>query len=316
MSFTVSINDDSLHPVITLTDNTNNTIAEIYAFGALLNKFSKVHEGQPFNVVEGFESVQDCLAHITKGFKSAKLSPFACRVNNARYHFGEADHHLSKYNIDNSALHGLLYDQVFSVIDTAATDEFARVNLQFVYDLPNEGFPFVYRCEVEYRLKKDHTLCIKTTITNIDDQLVPIMDGWHPYFTLGDKIDDCQLEFQSNEILEFTPDLIPNGKSHPYQEFGSIKQLGETNLDNCFTVDRAECQPLAVFRNPAKNIQVEIHPGEGYPYLQIFTPPHRNSIAIENLSAAPDAFNNFIGLHVLEPKETISFSTKFVIKSF
>ena len=72
---------------------------------------------------------------------------------------------------------------------------------------------------------------------------------------------------------------------------------------------------MAVFRNPLKKIQVEIHPSEQYPYLQIFTPPHRNSIAIENLSAAPDALNSFKGLQVLEPQERISFSTKFVIKS-
>lgn len=68
-----------------------------------------------------------------------------------------------------------------------------------------------------------------------------------------------------------------------------------------------------MFRNSKKKIQVEIYPTTAYPYLQIFTPAHRKSIAIENLSAAPDALNNGIGLKVLEPEESASFKTKFVI---
>jgi aldose 1-epimerase len=60
-------------------------------------------------------------------------------------------------------------------------------------------------------------------------------------------------------------------------------------------------------------VQVEIYPETSYPYLQIFIPNHRKSIAIENLSAAPDAFNNGIGLKVLAPGESASYTTKFVI---
>ena len=315
MHFNVDIDDGGRHPVITLSENEQKAQVEIYAFGALLNKFCKEHQGEMMNVIDGFESVQQAMEHIMPAFKSAKLSPFVCRIKNAKYHFGEADHKLTKYVVNESALHGLVFDQVFSIIDTVATDEYAKVILQYVYDNKLEGFPFLYRCEVEYCLKKDHTLCIKTTITNIDEQLMPVADGWHPYFALGDAIDVCQLEFQSKEKLEFNEALIPTGVTTPYQEFGSLEYLGNSILDNCFTLNFAECQPMAVFRNPLKKIQVEIHPSEQYPYLQIFTPPHRNSIAIENLSAAPDALNSFKGLQVLEPQERISFSTKFIIKS-
>ncbi|MBA4141207.1 MAG: hypothetical protein H0X70_12070, partial [Segetibacter sp.] len=73
------------------------------------------------------------------------------------------------------------------------------------------------------------------------------------------------------------------------------------------------CQPMCVFRNPKKKIQLEIYPASSYPYLQIFVPNHRKSIAIENLSAAPNAFNNGIGLKVLQPNESTSYTTKFVI---
>jgi aldose 1-epimerase len=114
-------------------------------------------------------------------------------------------------------------------------------------------------------------------------------------------------------MLEFDEDLVPTGKLIPYQDFGSLKNIETISLDNCFTVNFAECQPLCVFRNPKKKVQVELYPATSYPYLQIFTPNHRKSIAIENLSAAPDAFNNGIGLKVLAPDESASFTTTFVI---
>lgn len=62
-----------------------------------------------------------------------------------------------------------------------------------------------------------------------------------------------------------------------------------------------------------KKVQLEIRPDKQYPYLQIYTPPHRNSIAIENLSAAPDAFNNKMGLITLQPGENIIFTTTYKI---
>jgi aldose 1-epimerase len=113
--------------------------------------------------------------------------------------------------------------------------------------------------------------------------------------------------------VEFDEGLIPTGKLIPYQEFGALKKIGAAEFDTCFTVNLAECQPLCVLRDPVQKMQVEIYPGESYPYLQIYTPPHRNSIAIENLSAAPDVFNNGMGAKVLAPGEATNFTTTYKI---
>jgi aldose 1-epimerase len=58
---------------------------------------------------------------------------------------------------------------------------------------------------------------------------------------------------------------------------------------------------------------LRIEPDARYPYLQIYIPDNRQSIAIENLSAAPDAFNNKIGLLELEPYQQNQFSTSYTI---
>jgi aldose 1-epimerase len=131
---------------------------------------------------------------------------------------------------------------------------------------------------------------------------------------LGDIVDEYQVEIQTKEILAFDDGLIPTGELTHYEEFGSLRTFGPTVLDNCFTLNFAECQPLCVIRNPLKKVQVEFYPDESYPYLQVFTPDHRRSIAVENLSGAPDAFNNAMGLKVLSPGETATFTTKFIIR--
>jgi aldose 1-epimerase len=313
MSFQINIEGEQEFTKVLLTDSKTGCTAGIYAFGAVLNSFSIPLNGEKIDVIDGYSSIEEAQKTMTAFFKSSKLSPFACRIKEARYQFGESSHQLTKFRMGSSAIHGLIYDAVFSVVEQVSDEKEALVKLQSIYDKDNEGYPFKYRCDVEYKLSGNNSLTITTTVTNIDQQLIPVADGWHPYFTLGDSVDDYQLEFQSKEMLEFDEGLIPTGKLMPYQEFGSIKTIGTATLDNCFTVNFAECQPMCVLRNPKKKIQLEIHPANSYPYLQIFTPNHRKSIAIENLSAAPDALNNGIGLKVLEPRQSVSFTTKFVI---
>lgn len=314
MAFETIIANSKEQFIITLKDLTNNTFAEIYAFGALLNKFSACRNHEALNVIEGFSGPQEATGKTDSFFKSAKLSPYACRVKDAKYTFGEQEYKLRKCLSQQDAIHGVLFNADFEIAAHKADNEGASVALEYVYNNKEEGFPFCYKCTVEYNLAAGNALTIKTTVTNMDNKLMPVVDGWHPYFTLEDSINNCQLEFQSKEMLEFDESLIPTGRLLPYQEFGSLENIATTSLDNCFTLNFSECQPMCVFRNPKKKAQVEFYPSPAYPYLQIFTPDHRKSIAIENLSAAPNAFNNNMGLKVLEPGETAAFSAKFIIR--
>lgn len=314
MAFETTIEKAGENSIILLKDLSNNTFVEIYTFGALLNKFCVSKDEEVLNVIDGFSTPAEAKDTITPFFKSAKLSPYACRVKDGKYQFGERNYQLQKYSSHNHALHGLIFDADFSIADYYSDDSKATVVLEYNYDTTINGYPFFYKCAVEYTLASSNNLTVSTTITNTDDKLMPLMDGWHPYFKLEDSISNYQLEFQSKEMLEFDEDLLPTGKLLPFQEFGSLKELKTTEFDNCFTLNFAECQPMCVLRNPARKIQIEFHPSSSYPYLQIYTPEHRKSIAIENLSAAPNAFNNGIGLKVLEPNEVATFSTSFVIK--
>lgn len=315
--FSVAITNESGFEKAVLKDTVSSAIAEIIpSCGAILHSFSIQHNNSPLNVIDSYNDADDFKANCSsKGFKSCKLSPFVCRLKDGSYSFGQEEYKIEKFYLEQNALHGLLYDAVFNIVDQQSGPEKASVTMMHEYRAEDPGYPFNYDCMVTYELTTGNALSIITEIINKDEGLIPVADGWHPYFTLGGKIDDLQLEFQSKEILEYDEQLIPRGKLLPYQEFGSIKKIGDAIFDNCFTLNQAECQPLCVLRDPAQQIQIEIHPGTSYPYLQIYTPGHRNSIAIENLSSAPDAFNNGMGGLTLAAGAAASFKTTYTIRS-
>lgn len=300
---------------IILKDEHAGTYAEIIpSCGAILHAFTITADGKKFNVIDSYDSANDFKDNVTsKGFLGTKLSPFVCRINNGKYHFAGKDYQIQKYYDRNNALHGLLYDQSFIVNDRQANEGRAAVSMKHEYRASDAGYPFKYDCIVTYQLEKDNKLNVITEVINKDEVEIPVQDGWHPYFKLDTKIDDLQLQFRSYEMVEFNDELIPTGNLIPYKKFDKLKKIGNTLFDNCFTLNFSEGQPICLLQNTEKNIQLEIHTDESYPYLQIYTPSHRNSIAIENISGTPDAFNNGMGFKTLSPGESQSFKTSYKI---
>ena len=300
--------------IILKNDITGNYASVIPACGAILHEFVAMQNDLPVNVIDSYASFDEFKNHLeVQGFKGCKLSPFVCRLNNAKYTFGEKEYSVKKYIPGKHALHGLIYDRPFSVLAQNADELKASVTMKYEYRSDDVGYPFRYDCIVTWTLEAENKLTVITECINKDAGLIPMQDGWHPYFTLGDSIDELQLEFQGKNMIEFNDELIPTGTVVDYTKFSSIEKIGDTFLDNCFTLDLQECQPLCVLRNAEKNIEVQLLPDESYPYLQIYTPPHRKSIAIENLSGTPDAFNNGMGVITLEPGQSALFKTSYKI---
>ncbi len=315
--FSVTAKIENGFDKIVLCDEQSKTRVEVIpACGAVLHSFSIVHNGNDLNIIDNYSSASDFKNNVAgQGFKSCKLSPFACRIHNAAYDFAGVTYKIEKYRDKGHALHGLLFDAVFTIVSQQADEEKSSVTLQYKYRGWDIGYPFKYDCIITYSLSKDNCLTIVTEIINKDEGLIPVQDGWHPYFNFGGSIDELQLEFQSKEEVEFNDALIPTGKLLKYGAFTSLKQITDTIFDNCYTLNFYECQPLCVLRDAVKNIQLEIHTDNSYPYLNIYTPSHRKSIAIENLSAVPNAFNNGIGLVTLATGSSVVFKTMYKITS-
>jgi aldose 1-epimerase len=313
--FSVNKKKGSNFNQVILKDESGGTFVEIIPnCGALLKSFN-VKQGNNFlNVIDSYLSEIDFKKNVaTNGFKGCKLSPFVCRLKEGIFKIDNMSFKIDKYFLGKHAIHGLLYDVPFDIVEMNASDTNALVVLMHQYDGLSNGFPFAYKCFVAYKLSSDNDLQICTTICNTSESEMPIQDGWHPYFSFNKGIDTLQLQFDAKEIVQFDEELIPTGHLLPYQEFRELKTLGTTEFDNCFKLDFDKGAPVCILKDVEKNIVIKILPDKSYPFLQIYTPPHRQSIAIENLSGAPDGFNNGMGLQIVAPGKSAQFVTTFKI---
>lgn len=310
MAFEVIKKGEGAFSTFVLRDKDTQCEAEIYSFGALLNAFTISTNNKKVNVVEGFSSPGDAMNNITNGFKSAKLSPFVCRLTNGKYIFEGTEHSVEKFFLGTEAIHGLIYDAVFDVKNFDANDDSAFVTLEYNYTKHQKGFPFLFCIEITYLLQKNNSLSLVTKVINKGNTTMPLSDGWHPYFTLGGSINDAFFQINSNEMVEFDERLVPTGKMLADDSFSILKKIGETFLDNCFVL-KTNSAPACTLRDESIGVQLTITADSSYPYLQVYTPSHRKSIAIENLSSVPDAFNNGIGLIIQKPGEENIFTTTY-----
>ena len=239
MPFEILIDRSVEYPIIILKDSHTGVEAEIYCFGGLLNAFRIPQNGTMLNVIEGYTGIADAMRHITNGFKSARLSPFVCRLNKGAYTYAGKAYQVHKHFLKEHAIHGLVYDQVYSIIHSEADTSGASVTLQ------SEA------------------------------------------------------------------DLLPTGKKLADTRFLNGLSLQGITLDNGFAWIDHTAANTCTLRN--ESMALTIRPDEAYPILQVYTPPSRKSIAIENLSGAPDNFNNGIDLIVLAPQQTKKFTTTYQV---
>jgi aldose 1-epimerase len=311
MRFAININRQYSAPSIELIDTFTQTKAEIFCFGGLLNSFSIQHDSTSFNVVDGYKNVDDCIVQKNTWFKSCKLSPFVCRMKNGNYIFQNRNYKIDKFYLGDNAMHGFVYDAFYAIESIEANDSKAFAILYYHYTGTDTGFPFTYNIKLIWKLEAANKLSVTSVITHQNKFSIPYCEGWHPYFKLDEPIDNCSLQFDGNEMLEFDEALIPTGKLVNDDRFLNTASLKNIELDNCYLLSKIS-QPKCVLKS--KQLSLSIMPSKSYPYLQIFVPEHRNNIAIENLSAAPDAFNNEMGLLMLQPNQEYSFTTNYQIQ--
>jgi aldose 1-epimerase len=243
----------------------------------------------------------------SKSHAGAVLFPFANRVNKGEYDF-EGRHYKLNCNEPerDNAIHGLVFDKVFSVDEITESKSFAEVSLSYTETNPPEGFPFAYKVELIYKLKKNN-LDLKVKVHNIGSQNFPFNLGWHPYFCVDD-FDNSFLSFQSHKQVIFNENLISLGTAEtlipdPYS-------LKDKKLDDCFVLYDKNVELFT------SNYRVSISGKPKSDYLQIYAPPHEKRLAVEPMTGISDSFNHKRGIHILKPNHTKkeTWSIKFITK--
>ena len=325
MSFSIRHSQEQGLDLIHVEDSGNGTVISLLpGFGAAVYAFSVrtgrgpeqgpgSEQGPVFNVIDNYADLSELQAYLGRSFKGSKLSPFPCRIREGKYRYEGREYRFSRLFPDGTAIHGLLFDKPFSVREETITEHSAEVVMEYSYKSEDRGYPFDYSCQVRYILRADNDLEVVTSVTNLDRMTIPIADGWHPYFRLGGKVDDWRLQFHSAAIVEFDGQLVPTGRLLQYNVFETPNLIGDTFLDNCFSLKPDLVSAACEIHHPGSGLTVSFFPDSRYPYLQIYTPPDRTSIAIENLSGAPDCFNNQMGLLLLPPGHSQIFTVRYKV---
>lgn len=258
--------------------------------GASLHKLSL----NSIDIIEGISNTFEGLNDYKNTYKSAFLFPFPNRISEGKFEFDQ-----KKYELDcnesalNNALHGHIYDKPFTVKNIEATESSAIVTLNYADGGKTKGFPFPYQIEIIYTFSANK-IDINFNILNTGKKSFPFGIGWHPYFKTG-NLNLSSLNFEAKNQYLLDEKMIPL-KEISFK-FNTPLTLKNTFLDDCFITKK----PKASFKCDTYKIKMNFTSTSQKNYLQVYTPPARNCIAIEPMTCAPNAFNNQNGLLVLEP---------------
>ena len=291
-----------------VNEQSGEYLSVVPEFGGNLNELVLQKNGKLHSVIDGDTALEILSVKNSNHYQGAKLSPFPNRINKGKYQFNGLEYQLAINSLPH-AMHGLCWNMPFTIKSEHITSDQAKLTLEADYRSTYPGFPFPYHIEIEYILESNRITCT-TRVTNTGKHSMPLGDGWHPYFTTGTKINNIKLQLPKSKQLELSETLIPTGKYVAEDMFTNPTLLNDIKLDYCFELEHKEGLAETRLIDEQQNVCIVIwqQTGKhGYNFIQAYTPPHRNSIAIEPMSCAPDAFNNKNGLIILPPEESVEF---------
>lgn len=241
-------------------------------------------------------------------FKGAKLSPFPNRIAGGKYSFnGESYKLRTNDSKGNNALHGFVFNKPFELVGHSEGQFECSAEFSYAHNGKDAGFPFPFKINIEYVFSQDGLEC-ETNIVNTGTTPMPLGDGWHPYFKTGTKADRLQLCLPKAKLVELDDNLIPTGKLLEFKDFEDcLVAIGNREFDTCLALEtNGHDTTYFELYDPDRDISLSIWQESGpgkYNYVQLYIPQDRQSIAIEPMTCAPDAFNNNMGLITLQPGE-------------
>lgn len=284
--------------ILLVKNNSNSFLAELALHkGASLQKLK----------LSNIEIIKDLtpLAY-ENTFASSILFPFANRIKDGKYTFeGKSLKFPINVAQENNALHGLVFDKTFNLIESDIDEKFAKVVLEYEEDKQSTGFPFTYKLQLIYTFK-ENKMDLEMKIKNTSSNSFPFTVGWHPYFYTS-NLHDSNLKFSAKKQM-----LLDNRNitvdSKPIDSSVSI-DIENNQFDDCWELKTDE----VVFTTP--DYKLIFNATGNNNFLQVYTPPKKNTIAIEQTTGVSDSFNNKIGLATLLANETYEITWSLLLEN-
>ncbi|AUP77559.1 aldose 1-epimerase [Flavivirga eckloniae] len=239
-------------------------------------------------------------------YASSILFPFANRIKDGAYTFNDTDFQFEiNHKDENNALHGLVYNKTFQIIEQENSNDSASILLEYEEKELSTGFPYTYIIQLKYVFTASN-LSLQVAVKNTDSKAFPFTLGWHPYF-LSDDLYNSSLHFNSDKKLVLGDRNITVGVE--YINFGDHFKVENQQLDDCWILNSND----VTFKTPKYELIIESSADENN-FLQVYTPPKPNTIAIEPTTGVSDSFNNNIGLKTLNANDSYSINWNIKIK--
>ena len=264
--------------------------------------------GETLHLMEGYASAEEVQERFNSSHCGARLTPFPNRVRSGKWNWCGKSYQLP-CNFpweQGHAIHGLLFDQKWTKTSWFSAEKFGKLSLECHYDGSQAGFPFAFKAISTYSLS-NAGFQVETTVSNTGEKPMPLGEGWHPYFGFGDSINKLQLRLPSAlKRIEVDDRSIPTGKSTADTTWDKLRAIDDAEINTCWEIppnesDLAEVELHCPQRGTIRYWQNM--GAKGYKYLQLYTPGHRNYLAIEPMTCPADVFNNHRDLVVLKPGE-------------
>ncbi len=253
------------------------------------------------------------------------LFPFPGRLKEGRFPFEGKSYQLPLNDSTKlHAIHGFTPRNPWRVTDFDGGDEFAFITGQFRLsrDLPAQAdqWPVDFSIDVTYRLYRDK-LRVDAKVENRGAVPLPFGLGYHAYFQLPGvhdvDIGGHLLQANVDQIWEADESNLPTGWRTDVDgelDFREAHLIGSTTLDTVYTnitakpSDYTNLVELAVLSHPFADRRLRVLAEPAFRELVLFTPPHRQAVAIEPYTCSADAANLFergidSGWKVLKPHE-------------
>jgi aldose 1-epimerase len=235
------------------------------------------------------------------------LMPWPNRIRDGSYSFAGRDLQLGLTEPSRgNASHGLVRWAAWSLEEHGASS----VSLSYRL-MAQSGYPWTLDLHVLYDLSADG-LTVTQTATNLATDPAPYASGAHPYLTAGEgPVDGWELTVPASTRLLADDRQIPTGQvdvaDTPY-DFRVSRPIRDTVLDHAFgdLARDPDGYAEASLRDPATGRGAALWVDRHHPWLMVFSAddgwdPPRQALAVEPMTAPPDAFRSGRDLVTLAP---------------
>lgn len=258
------------------------------------------------------------------------LVPFPNRIRAGKFRYRGQDFVVRCNEHGKNAIHGFAFDHPWRIAKESADEQSAEVVglFELSQDRPDfaSQWPADFRVSFRYRLESS-SLLSEIEVENPSDRVLPFGVGTHPYFRFPllptGTLDQCEIVSPVGKQVELQ-ECLPTGVVKQSEVAATLSQgcrLSSQTFDDVFgdLTLGLDGKVHHFLRDFDAKVELEIVHDREFPYVVIFTPPHRKAVCIEPYTCLTDAINleseTFeTGLWHLHPGEIRRLSIEYRVR--